>query len=592
MKLHTKLCIAFSMIIFLMQSLSAVIYYTYEKENFENTAVENLTAMGEKMIRQFEDYLQVMDYTLENLISNVEFMGAMTMLAEPGTLSAMNQSTLRDSLSTLTGVLYRDPLNKNFYRVNAFNRSGYFFTSRFDNRDTVNALTHDISGIVENIPWLDRADATPLERILISPYDDPWTTGATVSVFSAARSVLWLGKSTGYLEVQASAESLQEIFFPEGLDGVDVQVEVNGDALYQTRSIVDFNGALPKPGETLRKTSAEGGEELVLVCKSNKLNLSLAISQDTAQWRAFMNQIVLRLVLISIILIIASILVVTLLTFGLTKSIRLLERKIDKVDLRDVRIVSTDALATRKDDEIHRLERAFDTLLKKLNVSMQDEIRQRELNVQAHLIALQAQINPHFIYNTLNMIASKSIEKSDLEIARICEQFASMLRYSIDAGERTVPVQEELEHARNYLALLKARYEERLKFTINVSSEMHRQLLPRVSLQPLIENSIVHGYRNTTRPMELSIDGGVLEGGYFLRIADNGDGFDETTLSILNSAIQKLGRDPVKNPFGGSDQYGMGLINTFERMYVYNGGNLRIELFNENGAVVKLIFNH
>lgn len=108
----------------------------------------------------------------------------------------------------------------------------------------------------------------------------------------------------------------------------------------------------------------------------------------------------------------------------------------------------------------------------------------REGTLQAQLSACQTQINPHFVYNTLNIISAKSMESGNYEVIEICDQFAQMLRYATDTRSRTATMAEELENVRYYLMLSKARYEDNLEFTIDVPDNLNALVVPKLTLQP------------------------------------------------------------------------------------------------------------
>lgn len=146
------------------------------------------------------------------------------------------------------------------------------------------------------------------------------------------------------------------------------------------------------------------------------------------------------------------------------------------------------------DPEIHELELTFNNLMLKQRESTLNEIAMREGTLQAQLSALQMQINPHFVYNTLNIISAKSMESGNYDVIEICDQFAQMLRYSTDTRSRTATMAEELENARYYLMLSKARYEDNLEFTIDVPENLTSLTVPKLTLQPLVENALSHGF--------------------------------------------------------------------------------------------------
>lgn len=598
MKLHTKLCIIFSAIVLATQLVNALAYYAYERERFEETAIANLAAMGEKIIQQYEEYVQVMDYTLESLLANVELMEAMATLTRKEAIS--DPVTMIESHGVITRVLYREPLNRNYYRVNIFTRRGDFFTSRFDNRDTVNSMTFEMDKIVEGIQWLDLADRSYFERTLIPPYRDPWTYTREEMVFGAGRSVLWLGVPIGYLEVQARVDELKTIFSTGTLTGVHVRSEVSdGTLLYESRRNTSTDWIpLSSPGSVWAINPDSGVEEFVM--RLDSADLTLILSQDASELRAAMRLFVQSEIIIGLGILAVSVLIVTLISMRLTRSIRRLEKRIGDVSLSGEKLMLCENGAVQSGgeqtshnasgDEIAHLETAFDALVARLDASMQDVLAAQQLRLQAHFHALQAQIHPHFMYNTLNMIASKSIETGSVTVAEICERFADMLRYTTDMQSPTASIAEELTHARNYLELLKARYEARLDFTIDVPQSLYTSRLPRVSLQPIVENCVLHGYRKSTDPMKISIMGLQETGGFSIIIRDNGDGFPEDVLESIEMELSRM-RNGEHISFDTNEQArGIGLVNTLSRMYFIYGKGMEVTLMNEHGAVVALRF--
>lgn len=124
MKLHVKLSLTCALLLLFMQIVNALFYYNMPDSFYGDTARDNLSAMGSKIVQQYEDSIRMMDYTLENLLSNVEFMYAMETLAGDNS----TQNDRMNAQSVLMRVLYREPLNREYYRVNVFNEQGAFYT--------------------------------------------------------------------------------------------------------------------------------------------------------------------------------------------------------------------------------------------------------------------------------------------------------------------------------------------------------------------------------------------------------------------------------------------------------------------------------
>ena len=223
-----------------------------------------------------------------------------------------------------------------------------------------------------------------------------------------------------------------------------------------------------------------------------------------------------------------------------------------------------------------------------LKTAMRNDAELRESNLRSRLNALQAQINPHFIYNTLNIISAKSMEAGNEEVIDICGKFAQMLRYSTDLRSKTATLQEEIAHVRNYLALAKARLEDRLEYTIDIPDAFSHLTLPKLSLQPIAENAISHGYQGSSGTIHITISGTVDEDGCLhLLICDDGCGFGEEILSHLREEFSHIEAGELTEPENTSAH--IGLVNTYRRLFYFSRGAIRMRVRNDGGAVVELI---
>lgn len=211
------------------------------------------------------------------------------------------------------------------------------------------------------------------------------------------------------------------------------------------------------------------------------------------------------------------------------------------------------------------------------------ELALREGALQAQLSALQAQINPHFIYNTLNIISAKSMESGNFDVIEICDQFASMLRYAMDTRSRTATMQDEIENVRNYLTLAKARYEQNLEYTIDVPDDLQDIKVPKLTLQPIVENALTHGYDGINVLRVLTITGKISGENLLLEVHDNGTGFSEEILQNLRQRIDDINAGKVSTEESNGH---IGLLNTCLRLYYYSKGSIQMSIRNDNGAVI------
>ena len=151
-------------------------------------------------------------------------------------------------------------------------------------------------------------------------------------------------------------------------------------------------------------------------------------------------------------------------------------------------------------DEIVLLGHAFQNILDELKISIDHEIASSKAESEARLVALQAQIAPHFIHNVLYTISIAAQEVRTGDVVSMCKQLSDMLRYTVNASAQTVRLEEEMRCIDNYLSLQAKNYEEFLEYEVSLNQRTKDLLIPRLSLQPFVENIFQHAFRPANRP--------------------------------------------------------------------------------------------
>ncbi len=318
--------------------------------------------------------------------------------------------------------------------------------------------------------------------------------------------------------------------------------------------------------------------------------MTVYVSQDMSIYNEQAHALIENYVIVALGILAVTLVIVTLCSLGLTRAIRLLTRRMKHLPVDSVLAhsdeVLTETVTSPRDREIHKLETTMNSLMVKLQSTTLDEIALREGAWQARMNALQMQINPHFIYNTLNIISAKGMECGSEDIMDICAQFASMLRYAADLRSKTATLGEELQNARCYLQLVKARYEDQLSYRIDVPEGLDHLMLPKLTLQPIVENAITHGFAGRTDPRAVHILGETDHGTLRLTIRDNGNGFSTESLQRLRSTFHQMEQNPTH--FTTEQGEHLGLINTYLRLLHASHGQIRMQLHNDCGAVITL----
>lgn len=215
--------------------------------------------------------------------------------------------------------------------------------------------------------------------------------------------------------------------------------------------------------------------------------------------------------------------------------------------------------------EVRALSESFSHMVLKIQ-QLVDTVRSEEINLRkTELRALQAQINPHFLYNTLDSISWMCERGKNLEAVRMVNALARLFRISISRGHELIPIRNELQHAESYLQIQSYRYKNQFKYSFQAEEDCLDYLCNKISLQPIIENAIYHGINGLVDEGLISVSVKSRGDDIIFTVADNGAGMDQEQIQSIMS------RDR-------SGQAGIGIKNVDDRLKIYFGSSYGISI--------------
>ena len=237
--------------------------------------------------------------------------------------------------------------------------------------------------------------------------------------------------------------------------------------------------------------------------------------------------------------------------------------------------------------ELDTLYSAVVTMHEKTKESMKREIALNNQNLQSQILALNSQMNPHFLYNSLATISAMADEGMNDEVINMCQTISRILRYISSDKEHLVSVREDISHVKDYLECMKMRYGEDLIYTIDLPDDMIELKIPKLCLQLIVENSIKFSTKSVRAPWKIDITGKITDSSWEITVKDNGAGFSDDDLKALNSKIKEI-NDNVFLP--SLEINGMGLLNIYIRFkLLYDGKHIfRISNDEAGGALVTI----
>jgi two-component system, sensor histidine kinase YesM len=225
-------------------------------------------------------------------------------------------------------------------------------------------------------------------------------------------------------------------------------------------------------------------------------------------------------------------------------------------------------------DEIGHLGNSFNTMLIEIRKLIDAVYREQKSKRKAELKILQAQIKPHFLYNTLDTIHWMVKKYGADDVIDVINALTSLFRIGLSKGNEVIRVSEEIEHVRSYLFIQKVRYRQLLNYEIAAEDQVQSLYVQKIILQPIVENAIYHGIKPNKVPGTIEIKVELKEDKLILTVTDNGCGIPEEQLQAINEALEN----------DSTEKMGYGLFNVNERIRLSYGKEFGITLNSETGV--------
>ncbi|WP_127499177.1 sensor histidine kinase [Paenibacillus glycanilyticus] len=264
--------------------------------------------------------------------------------------------------------------------------------------------------------------------------------------------------------------------------------------------------------------------------------------------------------MIGLLFLLLAVVLITYFSNAVTKPLKLLSQQMKRFSTGDFE-ASTEVVGR---DELAYLSRQFNQMVSQTNELINERYKMKLVEKNAILKALEAEINPHFLYNALQAISTKALKAERFDIADMVDALALTLRYCI-SGKDIVRASEELLHIERYMSLQKARFGGRLQLVIDWDPELKELELPKLSLQTLVENAIKHGVEMVSSPVTIRINARAAGGHAFIIVSDNGPGFAPGRLKEVLQSFEGDWNERTE------EERSVGLVNLNTRLKLLYG---------------------
>ncbi|MBW4083740.1 sensor histidine kinase [Paenibacillus sp. S150] len=543
---------------------------------------------------------------IEQATNNVEKIKSqmITKLRVPTDIS--NLLYFDDNLKQLVNTRYTNILDVTKAYLNYKDFQNYILQYRelsnirffIDNPTLVdNMSVIPLDPVIESRPWFRTVMQSKNIYWLYIPDKEsyPISEKGTIKKLSLIRQVSYPEYNrTGVLMVQVSQSELNGMLYQEPFETIitDEQGYIvaakNPGLVGSTLDAFDIGMDLSKTTKDVLRTTVKGKNSFVIV---DELTPQLSVSKlkvisvfETGSILSSANKVsMLGLLIIMGVLLIALVLVYTI-SFLTTNRLLRLSRQLNQVALGNLNVVSQ----IDGTDEIGQLSRQFNYMVSSINQLIAQvvesneknnalEIAQREIKLKM----MASQINPHFLFNALESIRMNAHLKGEKEIANIVRLLGKLMRKNLEVGREKAPMKEEIEMIRSYLEIQKFRYEERLEYMLDCDPRAFDILIPPLIIQPLVENSVVHGLENKEGTVHVSISVAVREEVLEICVEDDGIGISGEKLAEIVKVISKADEEQRSR---------IGLRNVHQRLTLYYGEEHGLKISSEAGAGTRICF--
>ena len=551
-----------------------------------------------KNLLEVEGIFRQMDRIASQIASNNEILGCFIPLAAGGNAGNYFAQNLIDSIRISSLLSSINGTDRYAARISVFNGHGdYISTGTL--YETPEVIAETLASDYDAIKA--RVMQQGVDGVVLGFHADRWSDNAERRLISLYRALAsFTATIYGIVDIQVSEDVLAAYGF-WGEDAEYLLIDRGGHIVYPAASSAWAEGTGAQLAGLIREVDqSEDDMAVVHATAEGQRVILMGASLRPSDWvlvrvlpqgalLAPYARSIFITALACLILLACLVLVMYYLALHIARPLQSLSAAVAGVNLQNMRqsierkaFEATTTKVAYATAELDSLNQAFQAMLERLDRSIAMEL-------QAHMRALQSQMNPHFLFNMLSVIVESCEERGVDVTVEMCLKLSSMLRYIADFGGDSATLAEEVEHTRNYLDLMRSRYEDTFSYEIVTEGPIEEAQVPKVIMQPLAENCFAHGFRDCRPPWHIRVEARAEGQRWSLSVADNGVGITEETVASIYGQVERYRSDVATN-YENLRLGGIGLVNTLLRLSLAQGEGICFSIGNNpgQGTVVQI----
>ncbi|MGL6199545.1 MAG: sensor histidine kinase [Lachnospiraceae bacterium] len=524
----------------------------------KETSVEYTIQLNQMMNRNIEFYIENMENISQIVTRNSDVRNY--LLEDEGEEEYLTK--VEEQFTTLKEA------RTDIYNIGVLGMNGKYLINDRNVEINPNAQWVSLDWYNMALKGKDTIYSSHVQNIVYKEY--PW-------VITLSKTIKWNNKTIGvffvdlnYLAISDLAEEINL-----GQKGYVYIVDSDGEIIYHPKQQLIYSGLweeelLPENQKDNQSSSWESNNKLYTGIKSEVTGWTVVGVVDMDDILSGTEDMSSMYYLLAVCLIGVAMLLAVFLTDRITLPIRRLQEVMQEVETGNFKV---DMIEAKSQDEIGDLIRTFHIMIQEIENLIERNNMEQEEKRKSELNALQAQINPHFLYNTLDSIIWMAEDGNTRDVVLMTSALSKLLRKSISNPNKLITVSEELEYTRSYLTIQEMRYKGKLKYSIDIEPGIADMEIIKLIVQPLVENAIYHGIKYKEGIGTIIVEAGYREQDIIIKVIDDGNGM---TADQLAHIFDERETDKRTNS--------VGVRNVHKRIQLYYGVEYGLDFISKLGS--------
>ncbi|MEH7235295.1 sensor histidine kinase [Bacillus sp. JJ1562] len=561
---RVKLMLVFSLLILLTALiLGSITYYQFAKSSQKRTE-EYQIQLADQINQNINRYLKEMQIISLSPLYDQRVLDILKVHQEPSASTVFPPASERLPMWRYISSLIH--MRNEIKGIHILANDGTIFSNLDSNSVMLKVFER-------NNEWIKKIEKADGEWVLLPLHQPNYYLNKETSVFSVGRLIR--DPSTyeplGIIKVDLKQELIEEIIGNTISNSHIFILDSDNQLIYPNKEnkIIEPSFLEELEGVTVKNYtnfSTKGKDYMMVYKESSYSGVKTIMLTPSSVVFSEVNHLRKMIIIVVIIGIIISLLLGFVLSKPLVQSIHKLRKAMDNVQKGSF----SQRVELASNDEIGQLGNGFNHMIKEIDRLVSEVYKTGLREKEAEVRALQSQMNPHFLYNTLESINMLAITKGNLDISDMVSSLGRLLRYTIDNSSKVVSLKKELQFIQSYISIQKVRMGEKLHYLEEIEPSLYDVLLPKLVLQPLVENAIVHGLSSSAGSIFIRVN---REGNHVtIKVEDNGKGIKNERLTELRRLIENQQHTSTEK------HSGIALSNVHERLQLLYGKQYGIQI--------------